>query len=160
MSSQPTLAQHVAAMRTDLQSQAARLGLERTLLAALHLLIHAALLRLLGRLEDMLTLWQSGLLPRPAPATRRPPRARATRQRHVVAKKRKKESSFSVEKEAKRLSSICRERPRPDPARLKDESFLVLFFKKEPLPFARPPPTPQNTSPHFHPIHALFVPYT
>jgi hypothetical protein len=43
---------------------------------------------------------------------------------------RKEESSFSVEKEAKRLSSICAVRNGSGPAQ-RGKSFLVLFFKKE-----------------------------
>jgi hypothetical protein len=49
-----------------------------------------------------------------------------------------KDSSFSEEKEAKRLSPLARV---PDNlARVPTEkSFLVLFFKKEPLPLRRLP---------------------
>jgi hypothetical protein len=46
----------------------------------------------------------------------------------------KKESSFSEEKEAKRLFLLCAEFDRSGAAQ-RDESFLVLFYKKEPLPF-------------------------
>jgi hypothetical protein len=45
----------------------------------------------------------------------------------------KEDSSFSEEKEAKRLSSICTE-PTMSGRAQTDKSFLVLFFKKEPLP--------------------------
>jgi hypothetical protein len=48
---------------------------------------------------------------------------------------RKQESSFSEEKEAKRLSSI---RLPGKHRALMDKSFLVLFFKKEHLPSLDP----------------------
>jgi len=51
----------------------------------------------------------------------------------------KQDSSFSVEKEAKRLSSVCVAR-----AVAMDESFLVLFFKKEHDSF---PPLPDRVTP-------------
>jgi hypothetical protein len=44
----------------------------------------------------------------------------------------RKESSFSEEKEAKRLSSICTRASRETREQSR-KSFLVLFFKKEPL---------------------------
>jgi hypothetical protein len=46
----------------------------------------------------------------------------------------KQESSFSEEKEAKRLSTRLR-RIAPGGTAQTDKSFLVLFFKKEPLSY-------------------------
>jgi hypothetical protein len=45
---------------------------------------------------------------------------------------RKEESSFSEEKEAKRLFSLCARPPLSNGHEM-DKSFLVLFFKKEPF---------------------------
>jgi hypothetical protein len=50
-----------------------------------------------------------------------------------------KDSTFSVDKEAKRLSSICAAR-----AERTDKNFLVLFFKKELLTYFCCPDTPST----------------
>ncbi len=67
MSSQPTLlATGCAELRRSVEATMAPAWLPD----AVHDLIVAMLVRILGRLEDMIALWQAGLLPPPTPSAR------------------------------------------------------------------------------------------
>jgi hypothetical protein len=156
------LAQQLAIISATLQDEADRLALERTLLSALHLLIHACLLRILSRLESLIALWQAGQLPT-RPQT--PTRIRVSRVATVhprAPRHRQARPSFSEEKEAKRLFIPLRRASPPGFSFMMNESFLVLFYKKEPLPsyscLPRFPPRPKFALPPLAPTHDHFIP--
>jgi hypothetical protein len=83
------MADQLAGMRTALMAESAPVWLPN----ALHALILACLARLVARLEDLVRLWQAGLLPPlptvTAPARRRTPSPARTRpaQRHTRARR-------------------------------------------------------------------------
>jgi len=60
---QPSLADQTAALRTAILAEDAPCWLPD----AVHALIMACLARIFGRLEDMIRLWQAGILPPPSP---------------------------------------------------------------------------------------------
>jgi len=62
------LAERIADMAAELRATADEAAAQAGLVAALHALILAALVRIFTRLEDMVALWQSGQLPPLAPA--------------------------------------------------------------------------------------------
>lgn len=68
----PFAAQPLAGLLADMRLESARLAAQRGVLVVLHALILSALTRLLGRLDAMFTLWQSGQLPTPIRTSRAP----------------------------------------------------------------------------------------
>ena len=66
------LASHVASITGELRAQAATSAARAGVLAALHALLFAALVRLFDQLACMVDLWRAGQLPASAPATTRP----------------------------------------------------------------------------------------
>ena len=70
MSIPTPLAIQVAGIAADLHATAEHRAAQAGVVAALHALILATLARLFTCLEDLVTLWQSGQLPAPAPRLR------------------------------------------------------------------------------------------
>ena len=59
----PPAAQPLAGLLADMRLESARLAAQRGMLVVLHTLILTTLIRLFGRLDHMMSLWQSGQLP-------------------------------------------------------------------------------------------------
>ena len=85
----PFAAHPLAGLLADMRLESARRAAQRGVLVALHALILSALTRLLGRLDALLTLWQSGQLPTPTPVRTRiviPAAAKDPRSPHVTTR--------------------------------------------------------------------------
>ncbi len=70
-------------MLASLRDDAAYFRAQSGLIAALHALILATLVRIVARLDHMVTLWAAGQLPLPAPAKPRPARTPSPRRPHT-----------------------------------------------------------------------------
>ena len=162
---QSPLALHLADMRAGLHAEADRLAVERTLLAALHLLIHACLQRILARLEGMLALWESGQLPTPQPARPRAPSqprlapiARAAGPR-VARLPLEYPRPASAEPESARPAPRANPNPVRTAIRVPIGATLAPVFQTPPPPAATPidPPRSPATPQTLPTTHADFI---
>ena len=81
----PFAAHPLAGLLADMRLESARRAAQRGVLVALHALILSALTRLLGRLDALLTLGQSGQLPPPPPLLSSDPLATTTQERSLCS---------------------------------------------------------------------------
>ncbi len=132
----PFAAHPLAGLLADMRLESARRAAQRGVLVALHALILSALTRLLGRLDALLTLWQSGQLPTPTPVRTRiviPAAAKDPRSPHVTTR--------SLHR-ARPLASPPPGAAQPQPQRPQPPSHPTA-------PAATPPPIPLP-HPRFH----------
>jgi hypothetical protein len=141
---QPSLADQVARVRASALGTPAPIFLPDLLHAA----IMALLARILGRLEDMIRLWQAGLLPPPKPRTPRRqsprPHARPRARRHSRARRTSR---------TRPAASPPRQRPATAHATPARDHAITQAFPTKPTHTARAPP-PGTSIPAQMPCHA------
>ena len=150
LSSTPLAAQ-AGAIAAAIRAEASHQALKAGMVAALHALILSALARLVARLENLVQLWQAGLLPsHPAtPASRAtPPIAPHNSAPSVPGPREPRTSPASIvrHRDAQSAAAHAPNRPTTIPCRAPD-----------PVPEARPPTIRRAQPPEFS-IFALHTP--